>query len=363
MNSLGDEKYNKDQGNMSFLGDLKTIVVASGKAVGNSVEALASFTEELERKSKIMKWRSHIKVIEAKMKYPSKEVAPEVKGTKEELLQACNEILALCGPNEEQDIRAKKRALLLEAEQAEVNAVLAEIENLEKKCAVWNFDLPVDEIRVKERLVDCYNRLIELSGKDEGAGIAVKKEQSMQQIALLQTKRRTRLSEHYSSGMKKSEVNLLDGKKDGLSEYWFEGGVLKAKCTFRTGLLHGKCQQWYPDGARYVDADYSAGKLSSGCSVFMQNGVEVIRLNLDGSSGRFSSNLWNGLNFGTVNSSSSILLQKLFMAIRLIFSYSALRSFYRARKGGPDYELYVEYMDLLAIFNKNEGDMFKGFSG
>lgn len=348
---------------MSFFGDLKTIVSASGKALGHSVEALASFTEELERKSRIMKWRTHIKVIEAKMKHPSADVAPEVKGTKEELLQACNEILALCGPNEEQDIRAKKRALLLEAEQARLHAVLAEIESLEKKCAVWNFDLPVDEIRAKERLVDCYNRLIVLSGKDVGADIAVKKEQSMQQIALLQTKRRTRLGENYSSGMKKSEVNLLDGKKDGLSEYWFEGGVLKAKCNFITGLLNGKCQQWYPDGALYIDADYSVGRLSTGCSIFMRNGVEIIRLNLDGPSKRFSSNLWNGLNFGAVNSSSSILLQKLSMAIRLVFSYSALRSFYRARKGGPDYALYVEYMDLLALFNKSEGDMFKEFSG
>ena len=53
---------------MSFFGDLKTIVSASGKALGHSVEALASFTEELERKSRIMTWRTHIKVIEAKMK-------------------------------------------------------------------------------------------------------------------------------------------------------------------------------------------------------------------------------------------------------------------------------------------------------
>lgn len=348
---------------MSFFGDLKTIVAASGKAVGNSVEALASFTEELERKSRIMKWRTHIKVIEAKMNHPSADVAPEVKGTKEELLQACNEILALCGPNEEQDIRAKKRALLLEAHQADVNAVLGEIENLESTYAVLIFDLPIEEIRAKERLVACYNRLSALSGKDVDADIPVKKAQLKQQIEILQTKRRTRLSDLHPSGMKKSEVNLLDGKKDGLSEYWYEGGILKAKCNFSTGFLHGKCQQWYPDGALYVEADYSEGELSSGCSVFMRNGVEAIRLNLDGSSIRFFSNLWNGLNFGTVNSSSSILLQKLFMAIRLIFSYSALRSFYRARKGGPDYELYVEYMDLLALFNKNERDMFKEFSG
>ncbi len=116
---------------MPFFRDLKAIVAASGKAVGNSIEALASFTKELERKSRILKWRTHIKLIEIKMEHPSKDVAPEVKGTKEELLQACNEILALCGPNEEQDIRAKKRALLLEAEQAEVNAVIGEIKNLE----------------------------------------------------------------------------------------------------------------------------------------------------------------------------------------------------------------------------------------
>ncbi len=44
------------------------------------------------------------------------------------------------------------------------------------------FDLPVNEIRAKERLVDCYSRLMKLSGNDVEADIPSKSEQLNQQI-------------------------------------------------------------------------------------------------------------------------------------------------------------------------------------
>lgn len=52
-------------------------------------------------------------------KNPQGYIEGECKGTKQKLMQACNETIALCSPNEEQDIRVKKRVLLLESEQAE----------------------------------------------------------------------------------------------------------------------------------------------------------------------------------------------------------------------------------------------------
>ncbi len=348
---------------MAFFGDLKTIVVASVKAVGHSVEALASFTEELERKSRILKWRSHIKLIEAKMKHPTADVAPEVKGTKEELLQACNEILALCGPNEEQDIRAKKRALLLEAEQAERNAVLGEITSLEKKYAVWNFALPIDEIRAKERLVECYSRLISLSGKDVDADIPVKKEQLKQQIAFLQTKRRTKLIEHYPSGIKKSEVNLFDGKKDGLSQFWYENSVLKAQGNYKLDFLNGICKKWYSDGNLQAESHYSAGVLSESASLFMPNGVEVFKLTISGKAGLMSIRLWNGVKVGTFRTNKGIGLNKIALGLSLLFNFKVLRSIYRAREAGPDHQLAKEYLELFDLFNKSEEHIFWGYSG
>ncbi len=47
------------------------------------------------------------------------------------------------------------------------------------------FDLPVNEIRAKERLVDCYSRLMKLSGNDVEADIPSKSEQLKQQINAL----------------------------------------------------------------------------------------------------------------------------------------------------------------------------------
>ncbi|MCF6751132.1 hypothetical protein L3X16_00460 [Pseudomonas stutzeri] len=348
---------------MSFFGDLKTIVVASGKAVGNSVEVLASLTGELERKSAIMRWRARIKLIETKMQYPEADAVNEVKGTKQELLQACNEILALCGPNEEQDIRAKKRVLLLEAEQAELDAVLAEIESLEEKCAVWSFDLPIDEIRSKELLVNCYNRLIELSGKDVCADLESKKCQLGQQIELLQTKRRTKLCEYYPSGIKKSEVSQFDGKKDGLSEFWYENSVLKAQVNYISDVLNGVCKNWYPDGTLQAEYSYSAGNLSGTSSMFMSNGVEVFRLTSSGLSRRLLVTLWNGVKLGEFKSGKDILLNKIALGLRLFFNFKFIRSIYRAREAGPEHQLFKEYMELFDLFNKSDGNLFLGYSG
>jgi hypothetical protein len=348
---------------MSFFADLKTIVSSSVKTISHSVEALAEFTETLERKTKILNLHSQIKLIEYKIQHPETDVQGAAKGTKQELLRVCNELLALAGERAAPEIQAKKQALLLEAHHADLNAVVKEIVRREKEIELLNFAFPIDEIRSKERLLECYGNLIKLARNDVSPDVPVKYEQLKIDIVFLQTKRRTKQSEFYPSGIKMSDVHLFDGKKDGLCEYWFESSVLRARCNFKAGLLHGRCQQWYEDGRLYLDANYSAGKVATSCSVFMKNGVEVMRLVIGDQSGRIFINLWNGLKFGTINTSSNRFFQKIVIVLRLLFSYKLQRSFFRARKSGSDHKLYVECMNLYELFSIRDGDMFLEFSG
>jgi hypothetical protein len=348
---------------MSFFADLKTIVSSSVKTISHSVEALAEFAETLERKTKILNLYSHIKLIEYQIQHPETDVKGAGKATKQELLRVYNELLALAGERAAPEIQAKKQALLLESHQADVSAVLKEIVHREKEFELMEFAFPIDEIRSKERLLQCYGNLVRLAGNDVSPDIPVKYEQLKTDIAFLQTKRRTKQSEFYPSGIKMSDVHLFDGKKDGLCEYWFESSVLRARCNFKAGLLHGRCQQWYEDSRLYLDANYSTGKVATSCSVYMRNGVEVMRLVIGDQSGQVFINLWDGLRFGTIDTSSNIFFQKLAIILRLLLSYKLQRSFFRARKSGSDHKLYVECMSLYELFGIRDGDMFLEFSG
>ena len=72
---------------------------------------------QIEEQSEI--WNKPLTAQAEGRKNPHGYIEGECKGTKQKLMQACNETIALCSPNEEQDIRVKKRVLLLESEQAE----------------------------------------------------------------------------------------------------------------------------------------------------------------------------------------------------------------------------------------------------
>ena len=65
---------------------------------------------QIEEQSEI--WNKPLTAQAEGRKNPHGYIEGECKGTKQKLMQACNETL----PNEEQDIRVKKRVLLLESE-------------------------------------------------------------------------------------------------------------------------------------------------------------------------------------------------------------------------------------------------------
>jgi len=39
----------------------------------------------------------------------------------------------------------------------------------------------------------------------------------------------------------------IDGKKEGLFQWWYDNGQLKQECTYVNGKLEGFKQNWYRD--------------------------------------------------------------------------------------------------------------------
>lgn len=348
---------------MSFFKNVKTIVSASAGAVGHATELMAEMAESLHRETKNWALRAEIKNLEFFVQHADLHQSRDSEGLRQQLFEKYDELASFLGALGRQEVEDIRNVFLNSERVEQEQALDARIAKMEARAKQGGYKLPVEEKLALSELLVSYERLFKLNAQRRTAEVVERTHGLRKSIDELEARRRRTQEESFSSGYKKSVIRFLDEKKHGLSECWYDGGILKAKCNFSSGLLHGKCQQWYVDGVLYVDAEYSEGELSLGCSVFMRNGSEVIRLSRDGSSVRLSSNLWNGLNFGTANSSSNILLQKIYMVFRLVFSYSILRSFYRARKGGVDHAAYVEYMDLLDLFNKNDGDMFRVFSG
>ena len=96
------------------------------------------------------------------------------------------------------------------------------------------------------------------------------------------------------------EGNYKDGKKDGLTTYWYEDGQKKQEANLRDGKGDGLWTKWYENGQKKSEANFKDGKLMSAVAwkpngekcpetdVKDGNGVAV-QYNEDGTeSGRFT---------------------------------------------------------------------------
>ena len=54
----------------------------------------------------------------------------------------------------------------------------------------------------------------------------------------------------YSRKKKRSEVNFVDGKRDGLSTRWHENGNKQSEETYAAGELNGVVTRWWPNGEK-----------------------------------------------------------------------------------------------------------------
>ena len=68
------------------------------------------------------------------------------------------------------------------------------------------------------------------------------------------------------NGKLKYKINIKDGKRDGLSEVYYENGQLLVKENFKDGNKNGLYESYYKNGQSKYKLNYKDGKREDGSS-------------------------------------------------------------------------------------------------
>ena len=60
------------------------------------------------------------------------------------------------------------------------------------------------------------------------------------------------------------EINLKDGKPEGLATWWSENGQKEKEINYEDGKYEGLGTFWHENGQKQVEANFKDGKLISG---------------------------------------------------------------------------------------------------
>ncbi|WP_439860872.1 toxin-antitoxin system YwqK family antitoxin [Pseudomonas sp. MBLB4136] len=340
---------------MSFFKNAKTLISASARAAGRSVELMADLAVRLEHETNILALRAAVNNLELLEKNPKVDL--EGRGRvqlRKELFEKYDELITLLGPQERLDFEARKEALMRSERLEKVHALNSRIAEMELRVKKGGYSLPVQEQRALQNLVDSYEQLFKFDSCNRTAELVKRNRQLKLDIEALEVRRRRIKEDFFPSGIKKSLIRFLDEKKEGISECWYETGVLKAQVDFKAGLAHGKCVFWYESGALELDAICRGGHIVFPSTGYSSNGVRVIELLGDCVRVR----MWNGVYLGCYRLGSSVLFAKFRMFFRLLFSFKTVREFYRAKKGGPEKDFFNEFMGVMRKLTVDVGDVF-----
>lgn len=65
---------------------------------------------------------------------------------------------------------------------------------------------------------------------------------------------------HESTGNKEFEANFYQGKRDGITTFWYPSGKLKSQTSYKAGTQHGLANFWYESGQMKSEAIWHAGQ-------------------------------------------------------------------------------------------------------
>jgi antitoxin component YwqK of YwqJK toxin-antitoxin module len=91
-----------------------------------------------------------------------------------------------------------------------------------------------------------------------------------------------KLVENYAAGLRKLEIDIRDGKPNGLSRGWYENRQLEVEETFRDGTSHGPRTRWFDNGQRKSLAQIENGKVVAEFLEWHANGQLATRMTLHG---------------------------------------------------------------------------------
>ena len=86
-----------------------------------------------------------------------------------------------------------------------------------------------------------------------------------------------RLVERYGPSQRKVEIQIREGKANGLSRGWYEDGQLEVKETFRDGVSHGTRTRWHRNGQKRAVALIEHGEVVA-FSEWYENGQLATRM-------------------------------------------------------------------------------------
>ena len=72
-----------------------------------------------------------------------------------------------------------------------------------------------------------------------------------------------RAKSFYENGQQATEVNYVEGMRDGLESRWYESGVKKFEARFHNNRLVGVYEEWYDNGKKKTERVWQDGKAVS----------------------------------------------------------------------------------------------------
>jgi antitoxin component YwqK of YwqJK toxin-antitoxin module len=89
------------------------------------------------------------------------------------------------------------------------------------------------------------------------------------------------VTSQYPGGQRHVEIELREGKKEGLETHWYPDGQLEAEQNFRNGRKDGRERQWYKNGQIKVDAFFVGGKEEGPLTMWFADGQAEMELNYE----------------------------------------------------------------------------------
>ena len=67
----------------------------------------------------------------------------------------------------------------------------------------------------------------------------------------------------WRNGQLAYEGNYINGKQDGLAQYWFRNGLLQKEGNYKDGEMNGLAQYWYDNGQLQSEVNFKNGEKES----------------------------------------------------------------------------------------------------
>jgi len=83
----------------------------------------------------------------------------------------------------------------------------------------------------------------------------------------------------YSNGQLSFELEIKDGKRNGLYQAWYENGQWHLKGTYKDAKLDGLLQEWYENGQLLLQATFKDDELNGLYQEWDENGTLIEQSN------------------------------------------------------------------------------------